>query len=36
MVLCFERGKNVIFWPKKKLKKRHQPGIFVLKNLERF
>ena len=29
MVLCFERGKNVIFWPKKKLKKRHQGCYFL-------
>jgi hypothetical protein len=36
MVLCFERGKNVIFWPKKKLKKRHQGATFCSKNLERF
>jgi hypothetical protein len=36
MVSCFKGGEKVIFWPKKKLKKRHQPGIFVLKNLERF
>ena len=36
MVSCFDMAKKVIFWLKKKLKKRHQVGIFCSKNLERF
>jgi hypothetical protein len=36
MVSCFVRAKNVIFLAQKKLKKRHQMGIFRSKNLERF
>ena len=36
MVSCFWRAKKAIFWPKKKLKKRHLGDIFCSKNLERF
>jgi len=36
MVSCFDGVQKVIFWPQKKLKKRHHCATFCSKNLERF